>query len=50
MLTDVKNLLNHHTGELDLMVKKLEDTDAQFVECTQQIKDIGKKKCQAETT
>jgi membrane-bound lytic murein transglycosylase B len=44
MLTDVRNLLNHHTNELELMVKKLEDTDAQFIECMQQIKDMAEEK------
>jgi Fic family protein len=32
------------TNELELMVKNLEDTDAQFGECMQQIKDMAEVK------
>jgi nanoRNase/pAp phosphatase (c-di-AMP/oligoRNAs hydrolase) len=43
MLIDARNLLNRRTEELELMVKKLEDLDAQFGECMQQIKDAKQK-------
>jgi uncharacterized coiled-coil DUF342 family protein len=44
MLTDVKNLLNHCTNELEFTVKKLEYIDAHFIECKQQIKDMAEEK------
>jgi hypothetical protein len=44
MLAKVKDLLNRRTDELELTVKKLEDTDAQFIECMQRIKDMAEEK------
>jgi hypothetical protein len=44
MLTNVKDLLNRHTDELELTVKKLEDTNAQFIKCTEETKDMAEKK------
>jgi phage gp36-like protein len=44
MLTDVSNLMNRRIDELELMVKKLENTNALFVKCMQQIKDMAEEK------
>jgi hypothetical protein len=37
LLIDVKNLLYHCTNEVELLNKKLEDTDVQLVKCMPQI-------------
>jgi hypothetical protein len=37
LLTDVKNFLYHRTDEVELLNRKLEDTDVQLVKCMPQI-------------
>jgi hypothetical protein len=44
MLNNVRNLLSCRADEMELTVKKLEDIDAQFMECMQQIKDMAEEK------
>jgi hypothetical protein len=40
----MKNLLYHRTNELELLNKKLEDTNVQLVECMRQIQKMAAEK------
>jgi hypothetical protein len=44
LLTEVKNLLYHRTDEVELLKKKLEDTDVQLVECMRQVQKMAAEK------
>jgi hypothetical protein len=44
LLTVVKNLLYHHSDDVELLVKQLEDADVQLVECMEQIRDMAAEK------
>jgi hypothetical protein len=44
LLTDMKNLLYPRSGDVELQMKKLEDTDKQLMECMQKIKSMAEEK------
>jgi hypothetical protein len=41
LLTDVKNLLYHHTDDVERLQKVIGDTEQQFVDSLQRIKTLG---------
>jgi hypothetical protein len=43
LLTDVKNMLYHHTDDVERLQKVVTDTEQQFADCLQQIKTLGEK-------
>jgi hypothetical protein len=44
LLTDVKNMLYHHTDDVEKLQKVIADTEQQFTNCFQQIKTLGEEK------
>jgi hypothetical protein len=44
LLTDVKNMLYHHTNDVERLQKVIADTEQRFVDCLQQIKTLGEEK------
>jgi hypothetical protein len=48
LLTDVKNLLYHHTDDVERLQKVIGDIEQQFVDCLQQVKTLGEEKGQRE--
>jgi peptidoglycan hydrolase CwlO-like protein len=44
LLTDVKNILYHHTDDVEKLQKVIADTEQQFTDCLQQIKTLGEEK------
>jgi hypothetical protein len=44
LLTDVKNLLYHHTDDVERLQKVIGDTEQQFADCLQQVKTLGEEK------
>jgi hypothetical protein len=44
LLTDVKNMLYHHTDDVERLQKVISNTEQQFVDCLQQIKTLGEEK------
>jgi hypothetical protein len=44
LLTDLKNLVYHHSDDVELLMKQLEDDDKQLMQCMRQIKSMAKEK------
>jgi hypothetical protein len=44
LLTNMKNMLYHRTGDVERLQKVITDTEQQFVDCLQQIKTLGEEK------
>jgi hypothetical protein len=44
LLTDVKNMLYHHTDDVERLQKVITDTEQQFADCLQQIKTLDEEK------
>jgi hypothetical protein len=44
LLTDVKNMLYHHTDDVEKLQKVIANTEQQFADCLQQIKMLGEEK------
>jgi hypothetical protein len=44
LLTDMKNLLYHHSDDVEYLAKLLEDADKQLMQCMQQIKSMAEEK------
>jgi hypothetical protein len=44
LLTDVKNMLYHHTDDVERLQKVVADTDEQFTDCLRQVKTLGEEK------
>jgi hypothetical protein len=44
LLTDVKNMLYHHTDDIERLQKVVADTEEQFIDCLRQIKTLGEEK------
>jgi hypothetical protein len=44
LLTDVKNMLYHHTDDIERQRKVVADTEEQFADCLRQIKTLGEEK------
>jgi hypothetical protein len=44
LLTDMKNMLYHHTDDVERLQKVIADTEQQFIDCLQQIKTLGEEK------
>jgi hypothetical protein len=44
LLTDVKNMLYHHTDDVERLQKVVANTEQQFADCHQQIKTLGEEK------
>jgi hypothetical protein len=44
LLTDVKNMLYHHTDDVRRLQKVIANTEQQFPDCLQQIKTLGEEK------
>jgi hypothetical protein len=44
LLTNVKNMLYHHTDDIKKLQKVIADTEQQFADCLQQIKTLGEEK------
>jgi hypothetical protein len=44
LLTDVKNMLYHHTDDVKKLQKVITDTEQQFADCLQQNKTLGEEK------
>jgi ABC-type transporter Mla subunit MlaD len=43
ILTDVKNVLYHHTDDVEKLQKVFADTKQQFADCLRQVKTLGEK-------
>jgi hypothetical protein len=43
LLTDMKNMLYHHTDDVERLQKVIGNTKRQFVDCLQQVKTLGEK-------
>jgi hypothetical protein len=44
LLTDMKNMLYHHTDDVKKLQKVITDIEQQFTNCLQQIKTLGEEK------
>jgi hypothetical protein len=44
LLTDMKNMLYHHTDDVERLPKVVADTEQQFADCLQQIKTLDEEK------
>jgi hypothetical protein len=44
LLTDVKNMLYHHTDDVKRLQKVIADIEQQFIDCLQQIKTLSEEK------
>jgi chromosome segregation ATPase len=44
LLTDTKNMLYHHTNDVEKLQKVIANTEQQFAGCLQQIKTVGEEK------
>jgi hypothetical protein len=44
LLTDLKNILYHHTDDVKRLQKVIADTEQQFADCLQQVNTLGEEK------
>jgi hypothetical protein len=44
LLTNMENMLYHHTDDVEKLQKVIANTEQQFADCFQQIKTLGKEK------